>query len=37
MLDDVIVKAEDGIPLMPELYAVPGDKVGNFFHPLYMI
>ncbi|XP_046368664.1 probable phosphorylase b kinase regulatory subunit alpha isoform X4 [Haliotis rufescens] len=26
-LDDVMMKTEDGVPIMPELYYVPGDKV----------
>ena len=26
-LDAVMVKGEDGIPLVPELYSVPGEQV----------
>ncbi|XP_071088485.1 probable phosphorylase b kinase regulatory subunit alpha isoform X9 [Haliotis cracherodii] len=28
-LDDVMMKTEDGVPIMPELYYVPGDKVDD--------
>ena len=28
-LEEVMVKTEDGIKLMPELYAVPADKVSR--------
>jgi hypothetical protein len=26
-MDSVIIKSEDGIPFVPEMYAVPNDKV----------
>ena len=26
-LEEIMIKREDGVRLMPELYAVPGDKV----------
>ena len=28
-LEEIMIKREDGVRLMPELYAVPGDKVGQ--------
>ncbi|XP_067663658.1 probable phosphorylase b kinase regulatory subunit alpha isoform X3 [Haliotis asinina] len=28
-LDEVMMKTEDGVPIMPELYYVPGDKVDD--------
>ena len=27
LLEDVIIKSEEGIPLIPEMYAVPNDRV----------
>jgi len=29
-LEEVLVKKEDGMKYMPELYAVPADKVKHF-------
>ena len=31
MLDEIMLKQEDGIRVMPELYALSNDKVRNFF------
>ena len=28
-LEEIMIKREDGIRLMPEMYAVPGDKVSH--------
>ena len=35
-LEEIMIKREDGIRLMPEMYAVPGDKVSQNTYSSYV-